>query len=95
MHFTVIWLYGLLTVRFFIYSKLLLEEGSYCDIKKSNTGLSLRFQVARYMKLFVLMGNLAARKFSMFFSLRKQATFGDATILGMCQDKNILKNLES
>ena len=79
MHFTVILLYGLLTVRFFIYSKLLLEEGGYCGIKKSNAGLSLRFQVARYMKLFVLTGNLAARKSSMFFTLRKQATFGDAT----------------
>ena len=79
MHFTVILLYGLLTVRFFIYSKLLLEEGGYCGVKKSNTGLSLRFQVARYMKLFVLTGNLAARKSSMFFTLRKQATFGDAT----------------
>ena len=79
VHFTVILLYGLLTVRFFIYSKLLLEEGGYCGIKKSNTGLSLRFQVARYMKLFVLTGNLAARTSSMFFTLRKQATFGDAT----------------
>ena len=29
--------------------------------------VTLRFQVARYMELFVLMGNLAARKFSMFF----------------------------
>ena len=70
MHFTVILLYGLLTVRFFIYSKLLLEEGGYCGIKNSNTGLSLRFQVARYMKLFVLTGNLAARKSSVGCFLR-------------------------